>query len=365
MRPCSAPAGKRTTSPWPSRVPTRPWATSRATTARWSWARDGKWLITDPGYQQYAKGDEREFTIGPTAHNAPLINGTAQTQKQPRRMVLEEVGPSVRRVAIDLTACYPSAVPLTTLVRHVWLSGKNLVVVADQLEGKQPLQATYHWHGHPACAWWVEANWALLTLDGVQLWFDLPPSPAFRRQPAPAARIARPAVAGLPARKGRTGGLVGLRVGRRAPRAAGGPRRPADPPPGPDVCCVILCHHTTGGTMMSNSRMTRRGMLRGTAGLAAAAMTSRWTAAAPAAAPSPREMIWDCHGHLSGLAGTVEAERGPVADVRRPDGRRAHGGLHGDADDSGPVAGSSCASTTTTCCGPWLVRPIGSSASFS
>jgi hypothetical protein len=134
----------------------------------------GKWLITDPGYQQYAKGDEREFTIGPTAHNAPLINGTAQTQKQPRRLVLEEVGPSVRRVAIDLTACYPSAVPLTKLVRHVWLSGKNLVVVADQLEGKQPLQATYHWHGHPACAWWLEGNWALLTVDGVQLWLASP-----------------------------------------------------------------------------------------------------------------------------------------------------------------------------------------------
>ena len=58
--------------------------------------------------------------------------------------------------------------------------------------------------------------------------------------------------------------------------------------------------------MMSNSRMTRRGMLRGTAGLAAAAMTSRWTAAAPAAAPSPREMIWDCHGHINGPAGSVE-----------------------------------------------------------
>ncbi len=60
--------------------------------------------------------------------------------------------------------------------------------------------------------------------------------------------------------------------------------------------------------MMSNPRLTRRGMICGTAGLAAAAMTSRWTAAAPsaAAAPSPREVIWDCHGHLAGLGGTVE-----------------------------------------------------------
>jgi len=49
-------------------------------------------------------------------------------------------------------------------------------------------------------------------------------------------------------------------------------------------------------------------MIRGTAGLAAAAMTSRWTAAAPLAdaVSSPRETIWDCHGHLAGLGGTVE-----------------------------------------------------------
>lgn len=134
----------------------------------------GRWLIADPGYQQYAPGAEREFTIGPTAHNAPLINGTAQTQKRPRRLILEEVGHNLRHVAIDLTRCYPASVPLTTVVRHVWLSGKNLVVVADRLKGRQPLQATYHWHGHPACAWWVEANWALLTLDGVQLGLTCP-----------------------------------------------------------------------------------------------------------------------------------------------------------------------------------------------
>jgi len=55
---------------------------------------------------------------------------------------------------------------------------------------------------------------------------------------------------------------------------------------------------------MSNVRWTRRGLLHGTAGLAAAAMTEQWTAAAAAASP-PRERIWDCHGHLGGLAGSV------------------------------------------------------------
>jgi hypothetical protein len=131
----------------------------------------GNWLITDPGYQQYAKGDEQDFTVGPTAHNAPVINGAAQTQKRPRRTVLENEGPNLHHVAVDLAACYPPAVAVTTLVRHVWLADKNLVVVADQMEGKDPLQATYHWHGHSNCAWWFEDNWAGLTLGGVQLWF--------------------------------------------------------------------------------------------------------------------------------------------------------------------------------------------------
>ncbi len=131
----------------------------------------GQWLITDPGYQQYAKGDEREFTVGPTAHNAPLINGAAQSHKRPRRIILENCSPSRGHVAVDLAACYPPSVPLTSLVRHVWLAGQRLAVVADQMEGKEPLQATYHWHGHPDCAWWLEDNWAGLTLGGAQLWF--------------------------------------------------------------------------------------------------------------------------------------------------------------------------------------------------
>lgn len=134
----------------------------------------GKWLIADPGYQQYAQGDERDFTVGPAAHNAPVINGSPQTTKRPRRIALEDIGPNLHRVAVDLAACYPPSTSLTTLVRHVWLSGKNLVVVADQMEAKKPLQATYHWHGDPASAWWFEDNWAILTLDGTKLFFTCP-----------------------------------------------------------------------------------------------------------------------------------------------------------------------------------------------
>jgi hypothetical protein len=74
-------------------------------------------------------------------------------------------------VAVDLTACYPDAASLGTLVRHVWLAGKDLVVVADQVEAANPPEATYHWHAHPDAAWWFESGWALVTLGDARLWF--------------------------------------------------------------------------------------------------------------------------------------------------------------------------------------------------
>ena len=128
------------------------------------------WLVADPGYQQYVRGEEREFTVGAAAHNAPLINNHGPSQKRPRRIVLEDVSPSVHRVAIDLTACYPAGASLKTLVRHVWLSGRNLVVVADQVEAAKSPQATYHWHADPAAAWWFEDGWALITRGDARLW---------------------------------------------------------------------------------------------------------------------------------------------------------------------------------------------------
>lgn len=130
----------------------------------------GQWLVTDPGYQQYVQGDEREFTVGPAAHNGPLVNGHGPSRKRPRRIVLEDVGPGVHRVAVDLTACYPAEASLKKLVRHVWLSGKRLVVVADELEAAEPPQGTYHWHGAVGAAWWFEEGWGLIALGDARLW---------------------------------------------------------------------------------------------------------------------------------------------------------------------------------------------------
>lgn len=134
----------------------------------------GHWIVADPGYQQYMKDAEREFTIGPTAHNGPVINGCAQSAKSPRLLALEQTEKDTYRTAIDLTKCYPAKAGAASVVRTVWLSEKERVVVADRVQGKAVKEVTYHWHGHPDAAWWAEDGWALIHLDGVDVWFTSP-----------------------------------------------------------------------------------------------------------------------------------------------------------------------------------------------
>lgn len=137
----------------------------------------GKWLIADPGYQQYMKGDEREFTIGPTAHNTPVLGGCTASLKRPRRLALETLADGVQHAAIDLTACYVPAANVKSAVRHVWLSGKNLVVAADCVSTSAPVPIKYHWHGHPAAAWRFDGPWAALHFAGTDLCFSSPQMP--------------------------------------------------------------------------------------------------------------------------------------------------------------------------------------------
>ncbi len=74
--------------------------------------RRGRWILSDPGYQQYMPGAEREFTIGPAAHNYPVIDGINQTAKAGRRLALD---------APALTACHPEK-PALQRMRKVLLS---------------------------------------------------------------------------------------------------------------------------------------------------------------------------------------------------------------------------------------------------
>jgi hypothetical protein len=134
----------------------------------------GEWIISDPGYQQYMNDTEREFTLGPAAHNYPVINGLKQDKKDPKLLSLERVAPDLFRVRIELAGCYPREAGLTSAVRTVWLHGRRCVVVADRMQAAGVRSLHYHWHGHPEAAWWAQDGWALVHLHHTELWFTSP-----------------------------------------------------------------------------------------------------------------------------------------------------------------------------------------------
>lgn len=134
----------------------------------------GEWLLADPGYQQYVKGDERVFTIGPTAHNHPIINGHAHRAKAGKLVSLGTDGRDARKAVVDLTKCYTAKAGVTSAMRTVWLAGKETVVVADSIQASGDAKVTYHWHGHRQAAWWVEGGWLLLHVNGTSLWLTSP-----------------------------------------------------------------------------------------------------------------------------------------------------------------------------------------------
>jgi hypothetical protein len=131
-------------------------------------AAGGQWIINDPGYQQYMNTAEREFSVGSAAHNAPVINGQAQMKRDGRVTQEPALSDGAWHTAIDLLNCYE--LPLTRCTRSIWLTGDQLVIVADEIAGSALGEIAYHWHGHPDAAWWVEDGIALVCLHNEQLW---------------------------------------------------------------------------------------------------------------------------------------------------------------------------------------------------
>lgn len=152
----------------------------------------GRWPVSDPGYQQYMKKREREFTLGLTAHNAPVINGMAQTGKPAgRRVVLRQCNGTTHMAELDLTDCYPAELALERVVRTLWLSERDLVVLADRVQGASVESVAYYWHGHPDAAWWVQDNMARVYAPDLTFWIG-----------SPQARIADEDVDRLPGSRG-------------------------------------------------------------------------------------------------------------------------------------------------------------------
>src|SRR5690606_34843474 len=115
----------------------------------------GRWLLGAPGYQQYLPNSEREFTTGVASRNTPVINGRAQTAKEPQ-VLSQDVGDDEASLELELAACYPAELRLSSLRRRVALRGRRTVLVRDRIEGTDIGTVEYYWHGHPDAAWWVE-----------------------------------------------------------------------------------------------------------------------------------------------------------------------------------------------------------------
>jgi hypothetical protein len=125
---------------------------------------NGRWLIDDPGYQQYLKTSEREFTMGAGAHNHPIIDGVSPMHKAANPMG-NSFEDDVLHTSVDLTRCYDFENSETTVRRTVWLAGNDTVVVADEIGNAKSDIVTYHWHGHPDAAWWVDDAVTVVTLE--------------------------------------------------------------------------------------------------------------------------------------------------------------------------------------------------------
>lgn len=133
----------------------------------------GRFWITDPGYQQYRKGDERTYTLGPAAHNPPVLNTLSQSHRAGVVLGLDRPQPEVQHVALDLGACYNKLPATARVQRDIWLATGNDMgaVVRDTfaaLEAKTDVAT--HWLGGAHLAWAFVDGWARLSDGEHALW---------------------------------------------------------------------------------------------------------------------------------------------------------------------------------------------------
>ena len=134
----------------------------------------GRYWITDPGYQQYRAGEERDYTLGTQAHNAPVINGSIQKPKAARLELVETDRAGRQHTRLELAACYPGLAKDARVRREIWLAreGETALVVRDEFAAL-PAQAEilHHWLGGHHLAWAFLDGWARLSDGRRAVWF--------------------------------------------------------------------------------------------------------------------------------------------------------------------------------------------------
>lgn len=124
----------------------------------------GHWMITDPGYQQYLQTSEREFTLGPSAHNIPVINGCQPTKKPATRATSSRGGETL----FDLTATYPIEAGVPSVRRSLRVEGSR-IMIRDQITAEALSTLDYSWHAHPEAFLRVENGQGVIVLENQEL----------------------------------------------------------------------------------------------------------------------------------------------------------------------------------------------------
>lgn len=124
----------------------------------------GHWMVTDPGYQQYLQTSEREFTLGPSAHNVPVINGCQATKKPATRATSS----SDQETHFDLTSTYPAEAGVRSVRRSLRVE-KARIVVRDQITAEALNTLDYSWHANPQAFLRVEDGRGVIVLENHEL----------------------------------------------------------------------------------------------------------------------------------------------------------------------------------------------------
>ena len=139
----------------------------------------GRFWITDPGYQQYRAGAERDYTLGPQSHNAPVIGGAMPRRRAARLLSLRTDPAGRQHAALDLTGSYEGIPERASVRRDVWLVPGHAaaVLVRDQFAGLRPgVEVETHWLGGTHLAWAFPAGWARLSEGDRALWIGTAPA---------------------------------------------------------------------------------------------------------------------------------------------------------------------------------------------
>ena len=138
----------------------------------------GRFWITDPGYQQYRPGQERDFTLGLQAHNTPVINGVPQTRRAGRLLLLETNRLGFLHARMDLSQCFTNLAGDSSVERELWLiqnRGRAVVVRDTFRDLGTNTEVTTSWQAGTHLTWAFREGWARLSNGNQALWIGTCP----------------------------------------------------------------------------------------------------------------------------------------------------------------------------------------------